>query len=78
MDKAIKKTELIINALTYARKHKLDIANKDDVKKLLEIFDPEHTSTEKVEQFMSNLQDAYTFMEMTARKRDSNKEKLPN
>lgn len=78
MDKVVKKTELIITVLAYARKHKLDIAKKDDVKKLLGIFDPEHTSDEEVKEFMSNLQDAYTFMEMMTRKKDSKKEKLPN
>lgn len=78
MDKAVKKTELMIKVLAYARKHKLDITKKDDVRQLLEIFDPEHTSDEEVKEFMSNFQDAYTFMEMMARKKDSKKEKLPN
>lgn len=76
-DKTIKLTELIINALEYAHSHNLDIDKKDDVKKILEALDPENANGLKVEEFIKNLQDANTLMEMTARKK-SNKTNLPN
>lgn len=76
-DKTIKLTELIINALDYAHSYNLDINKKDDVKKILEVLDPENTNGLKVEEFIKNLQDANTLMEMTARKK-SDKTNLPN
>ena len=76
-DKAVEKTELIINAMDYALKHKLDISKEDDVKKILEDIDPEHTSEEEVKEFMSLLQDTDTFMEMTEKNRHK-KFDLPN
>ena len=59
-------TELIINALDYALTHNLDINNKDDVKKMLEVIDPQRTI--ELDEFMKLLQDADTHMEMSARK----------
>lgn len=76
-DKAVEKTELVINVLEYAHMNKLNIANKEDVKKMLEIFAPEHTKDKDVEEFMGILQGADTFMEMTARK-NAKKERLSN
>lgn len=77
-DKAIKKTELVIKALDYAQKHKFDINDRSHVKKILEVFDPNHTNSEDVEEFMKLLQNADTFMEMTAKKKQSEEIKLPN
>ncbi len=77
MDKAVEKTELAIKALDYAHTHNLDINNKDDVKKILETLDPQHISNEKVEEFVILLQDADSFMEMTA-KIKTEKTNLPN
>lgn len=77
-DKAIKKTELIIRVLEYAQKHKLDIHDRNDVKKIVETFDPTPMTTEELNVFMKLLQDADTFMEMTALKKSKEEPKLPN
>ena len=77
-DNAIEKTELIINALAYAHEHKLDITKKDDVKKILEAVNIQETDDEEFEIFMKLLQDADTFMEMTASKKLNKKTNLPN
>lgn len=77
-NKAIEKTELVIKALEYAHNHNLDINNKDAVKKILENFDPMHADEKDVEEFMKLLQNADTFLEMTASKRENKKTDLPN
>lgn len=77
MDKAVEKTELVIKALEYAHSQNLDINNKDDVKKIVEVLDPEHTSEIEIEEFMNLLQNADTFMDMTARQK-TEKTNLPN
>lgn len=77
-DKAVEKTELVVDALSYAHKNSLNINSKDDVKKILEVLDPEHTNEKEVEEFMNLLQNADTFMEMTATKEESKKTELPN
>lgn len=76
-DKAVEKTELVVDALSYAHKNSLNINNKDDVKMILEVLDPEHTSEKEVEEFMSLLQNADTFMEMTTKEK-AEKTDLPN
>lgn len=43
-DKAVEKTELVIDALAYAHEHKLDTNNKDSVQKILEVLDPIHAT----------------------------------
>lgn len=77
-DKAVKKTELIINALEYAHTHKLDINNKDDVKKIVVALDPQHAGEEEIDEFMKLLQNTDTFMEMTASRKEPKKSDLPN
>lgn len=77
-DKTVEKTELVVDALSYAHKNSLNINSKDDVKKILEVLDPQHTSDEEVEEFMKLLQNADTFMEITATKKESKKTDLPN
>ncbi len=77
-NKTIKKTELVIKALDYAQIHKLDSNDKDDVKKILEVLNPEHTTENEVEEFITLLQSADTFMEMTNNRRESKKTDLPN
>ncbi len=77
-DKAVEKTELVVDALSYAHKNSLNINNKDDVKKILEVLDPQHMSDEEVEEFMKLLQNADTFMEITVTKKESKKTDLPN
>lgn len=78
MDKAIEKAELIITILEYAHKHKLDITNKVDVKKILKVFDPTHTSDKEIEEYINLLQTTNTFMEVKANRINSQKHTLPN
>ena len=75
-DTVVNKSELVIDALQYAHDHKLDINNKDDVRKILEVLDPEHK--ENIDAFVELLQNADTFMDMTARERETKKTDLPN
>ncbi len=77
-DKVIEKTELVIKALEYAHSYNLDINDKNAVKKILENLNPQHTSEKEVEEFMKLLQNADTFMEMTASKKERKKTDLPN
>jgi len=75
-DPVVQKSELVIDALQYAHDHKLDINNKVDVQKILEVLDPEHK--EDVDAFMKILKTSDTFMGMDARKKESDKTDLPN
>lgn len=68
-DPAVEKTELVVKALDYAHTHNLDISNKDDVKKIVEAVNPEHSSEEDIEELMKLLQAGDTFMEADADKR---------
>lgn len=73
----VEKTEMGIDALDYAHEHNLDISNKYDVKKILEALNPQQTSEEDVKEIMDLLQNADTFMDMSASK-ISRKSKLHN
>lgn len=77
-DKAIEKAELVIKALEYAHNHKLDINDRSDVKKILEILDVQPINEKEVEEFMNLLQNADTLMEMTALRKETKKTDLPN
>lgn len=72
-DPVIQKSELVIDALQYAHDHKLDINNKDDVQKVLDVLDPEHK--ENIDEFIELLKTSNTFMDMTAKEKKAN---LPN
>lgn len=74
-DTVTKKSELVIDALQYAHDHNLDINNIDDVKKILEVLDPEHK--ENVTEFVELLKTSDTFMGMKARDLKA-EDKLPN
>lgn len=58
------KSELVIDALQYAHDHNLDINDIDDVKKILDVIDPEHK--EIVTEFAELLKTSDTFFEMKA------------
>ena len=75
-DPIVEKSELVIDALTYAQDHSLDINNRDDVAKILEALDPEHK--EDVDEFMELLKNAEAAMDILAKKKDSEKTNLPN
>lgn len=68
-DPTIKKTELVIEALSYAHANNLDINNEADVKKILEALDPEHSSEEDVEEFMKLLKAGNTLIEKDVERR---------
>jgi DNA-binding transcriptional regulator/RsmH inhibitor MraZ len=70
-DPTIAKTEQVINALSYAHEHNLDIQNKDDVKKILEVIDSEHSSEEDAEAFMKLLQAANALIEKDVERRSN-------
>lgn len=75
-DPVVQKSELVIDALQYAHDHKLDINNKDDVQKILDVLDPEHK--EDVDAFVEILKTSDTFIGMTAREKESDKTDLSN
>jgi len=74
-DTVTNKSELVIDALQYAHDHNLDINNIEDVKKILEVLDPEHK--ENVAEFAELLKTSDTFMGMKARDLKA-EDKLPN
>ena len=74
-DTVTKKSELVIDALQYAHDHDLDINNIDNVKKILEVLDPEQK--ENVAEFAELLATSDTFMGMKARDLKT-EDKLPN
>jgi hypothetical protein len=63
-DTVTKKSELIIDALQYAHDHNLDINKSEDVQKILDVLDPDHT--EDVSEFAELLNTSDTFMSMKA------------
>ena len=70
-DPTIEKTEQVINVLSYAHEHNLDIQNKDNVKKILEVIDPEHSSEEDMETFMQLLQEVNALIEKDVERRSN-------
>ncbi len=68
-DLTIKKTELVIEALSYAHTNNLDINNESDVEKILEALDPEHSGEENVKEFMKLLQAGNTLIEKDVERR---------
>jgi len=72
----INKSELVIDALQYAHDHNLAINNKDDVRKILELLDPEHK--EDLDAFAELLKTSDVFMGMEAKEKEEQKTQLPN
>ena len=75
-DTVVNKSELVIDALQYAHDHKLDINNKDDVRKILEVLDPEHK--ENIDKFTELLKTSDVFMGMKAKEKEDKKPGLAN
>ena len=65
-DQAVEKTALIIKALQYARDNNLNIYMKEDVRNILQHFDPEHISDAETEEFMMLLHATYSHMKNAA------------
>jgi hypothetical protein len=70
-DQVLKKTELVIDALSYAHKNELDINNESDVKEILKAVDPEDADNTDVVEFMSLLQATNNLMQANAEQRKS-------
>lgn len=68
-DPTVKKTGQVIEALSYAHENNLDINDQDDVKKILEAIDPEHSSDEDAQEFMKLLQAANALIEKDVERR---------
>lgn len=68
-DQVIKKTELVIDALSYAHKNALDISNEADVTEILKAVDPENAEQTDVLEFMSLLQATNNLMQADAEQR---------
>lgn len=64
-DTVLSKSELVVDALQYAHDHDLDINSKEDVKKILEVLDPDHH--EDIDEFMELLSTSDTFLGMKAK-----------
>ena len=65
-DQVLKKTELVIDALSYAHKNQLDINNESDVKEILKAVDPENADETDILEFMSLLQATNNLMQAGA------------
>jgi hypothetical protein len=72
----IKKSELVIDALQYAHDHGLDIQSETDIRKILDILDPNHT--QDVSEFIELLKTSDTFMGMKAKEIKSKEPELSN
>ncbi len=70
-DQVIKKTELVIDALSYAHKNELDINNEADVKEILKAVDPENANETDILEFMGLLQATNNLMQADAEQRKS-------
>ena len=67
----IKKTELVIDALSYAHKNELDINNESDVKEIFKAVDPENANETDILEFMSLLQATNNLIQADAERRKS-------
>ena len=70
-DPVIEKTEQVIKVLSYAQEHNLDIQDIDDVKKILEVIDPENVNDENVTELMKLLQEANNLIEKDVDRRNN-------
>jgi hypothetical protein len=65
------KSELYMKALDYAKENNLDIQNIEDVKKIAEALDPDHTSDKELEDLKYQLNNAKIFLNITGAKERS-------
>jgi len=70
-DQVLKKTELVIDALSYANKNALDISNEADVLEILKAVDPENANETDILEFMGLLQATNNLMQADAERRKS-------
>ncbi len=62
------KSEVYMKALDYAKEHNLDINNRTDVRKILQILDPEHMNEKEIDEFMYQLKNATIFLNIMGAK----------
>ena len=70
------KSELIIDILRYAHENKLDISNRNDVKAILKVLNPNYS--EDIDDCIVLLKSADVYMDMTAKEKETEKTNLPN
>lgn len=75
-DPVEEKSELIIDILRYAHENKLDISNRNDVKAILKVLNPNHS--EDIDDCIVLLKSADVYMDMTAKEKETEKTNLPN
>lgn len=75
-DPVTQKSELVIDALQYAHDHGLNVQNEVDVRKILDVLDPNHT--QDVAEFVELLKTSDVFMDMKAKEIKSKEPQLPN
>ena len=68
-DQVIKKTELVIDALSYAHKNGLDIGSEADVTEILKAVDPANAELTDLIEFMRLLQATNDLMNANAERR---------
>jgi len=68
-DPTVEKTELVIEALSYAHSHDLDIKNKSDVETILKAIDLKNVIND-VDEFMKLLQAGTNFIETDVERRN--------
>jgi len=75
-DPVTQKSELVIDALQYAHDHGLDVQKKVDVRRILDVLDPNHT--QDVAEFIELIKTSDVFMGMKAKEIKSKEPQLPN
>ncbi len=75
-DPVVEKSKLVLDALQYAHDHNLDINKRESVERILKVLDPQHL--ENIDEFEELLKNSDAFMDMSAKDKESNQEKLPN
>lgn len=75
-DSAAKMSALVIDALQYAHDHNLDVTKKEDVSKILDALDPNHT--QNLDTFFEILKTSDVYLDMKARKLEEKRPKLPS
>ncbi len=68
-DPTVEKTELVIEALSYAHDHNLDIKSKSDVETILKAIDLKNVISD-VDEFMKLLQAGTNFIETDVERRN--------
>ena len=71
------RANLILDILVYAEKNNLDVTDREDVKKILTALHVPYIEDD-LDQWISDIQDADTFMDIADKERERKREKLIN